>query len=145
MRLALLLPLGLIAAACGSSTSLHSRGPAPARGSAGPPPAWIETKGGTYWLGFSSWCWTKGHTGVCADMITPECGMKGVPEVPVNRGEQVQAHLGYTPEEASVEGTDAELHGRMVSWHVKQAGPFLLFTSGRGRDASYAGCAAFAS
>ena len=143
MRLVLLLSLGLAAAACGSSTSLHSRGPAPAGSSAGPPPAWIETKGGTYWLGFSSWCWTKGHTGVCADMIAPKCGMKGVPKVSVDRGEKVQAHLGYTPEEASVERADAKLDGRTVTWQVDNAGPFMLFTRGKGKDASYVGCAVF--
>ncbi len=80
---------------------------------------------------------------MCADMIAPECGMKGVPKVTVDRGEQVQAHLGYTPEEASVEHADAKLDGRTVTWQVDSAGPFMLFTRGKRGDASYVGCAVF--
>jgi hypothetical protein len=56
-------------------------------------------------------------------------------------GETVRAHLGYTPTEASVEGADAQLDGRTVSWRVEQPGPFLLFSRATGRDASYVGCA----
>jgi hypothetical protein len=152
MRIAVALAVGLLATACGSSTTASSKRasstrtpstPAPASARIGPPAAWLETRAGSRWLGFSSFCWSKGNKGVCGDSIAPECGQKGVPDVPVERGETVRAHLGYTPEEASVEHADAKLHGRIVTWQVDSAGPFMLFTRGKGGDASYVGCAVF--
>jgi hypothetical protein len=113
----------------------------PEVGTIGPPAAWIETMAGSTWLGFSSWCWNSGHTGACADASGPECGMPGIPDIRVKIGETVRAHLGYTPEEASVEGAEARLKGRTVSWKVHRTGPFSLFTRARSRgDASYVGC-----
>ena len=106
-----------------------------------PPPAWIETQAGSTWLGFSSYCWTTGRTGTCADAIAPKCGQAGVPDIPVAGDETVRAHLGYTPIGASVDNAKAKLDGRIVTWRVTERGPFLLFTKGKGRDASYVGCA----
>jgi hypothetical protein len=142
MRFALALPLVLLAAACGSATASPPTEPTPWSGHTGPPAAWIETTAGSTWLGFSSYCWNKGHAGVCADAIAPKCGISGVPDVRVKMGETVRAHLGYTPEEASVEGADAQLKGRTVSWKIDRTGPFSLFTKAKsGGDASYVGCA----
>jgi hypothetical protein len=149
VRIAAVLAVGLLAAACGSSTtSAPSRRaapstPTPTSGRIGPPAAWLETRADSRWLGFSSYCWRKGNRGICSDSIAPKCGQKGVPDVPVTRGEKVRAHLGYTPEEASVEHADAKLAGRTVTWQVDRAGPFVLFTRGKGNDASYVGCAVF--
>jgi hypothetical protein len=64
-----------------------------------------------------------------------------VPDIAVESGEVVRAHLGYAPTGATVEGEQAELHGRTVSWRIAHAGPFTLFTKSSKGDASYFGCA----
>ncbi len=64
-----------------------------------------------------------------------------MPDIAVEKGETVHAHLGYRPTEASVERADAKLETRTVSWRIEQPGPFLLFTKGGKGDASYVGCA----
>ena len=139
MRLSLLVPLAFLVAACGSTKAVaHHLGPAPKTGPNRPPAAWIETKAGRWWLGFSSYCW--GH--VCADMMAPDCSQQSVPSLTVDQGETVRAHLGYAPVEASVENADAKLDDRTVTWRINEPGPFLLFTRGRGGDASYVGCGA---
>jgi hypothetical protein len=142
VRLVFLIPLALLAAACGS-VHVSQRGPAPKAGPHSPPPAWIETKAGSRWLGFSSYCWNdpSGRVGVCADMIAPECNRRGTPDIDVENGESVRAHLGYAPDEASVKGANAKLDGRLVTWRIERAGPFSLFTRAAGKDASYVGCA----
>jgi hypothetical protein len=146
MRLLFLLVLTLPFAACGSGSSLQRpAAPAPSAGRRGPPPAWIETRRGNRWLGYSSYCWTHSglqrHTlGLCADFLAPKCSQKSVPKLRVDAGEQVRAHLGYTPTEASVEGARARLEGRVVEWHVLGGGPFLLLTKGTDGDASYTAC-----
>jgi hypothetical protein len=140
VRAAFVLPLVVLAASCGSSTAAPPD-TRPVSAKNGPPAAWIETRAGNHWLGFSSWCWRSGQTGTCADAIAPRCGMQGVPDIEIDSGELVHVHLGYTPDEASIEGgADTKLQGREVSWHVEQSGPFLLFTRGRDHDASYVGC-----
>jgi hypothetical protein len=142
VRALLALPLVLLAAACGSSAAAPPATRSPASKN-GPPAAWLETTAGKRWLGFSSFCWKKGDSGLCADGAAPTCGMQGVPVVNVQRGETVRAHLGYTPNEASVDNGVAGLRGRMVTWRVTEAGPFLLFTKGKDGDASYVACARF--
>jgi hypothetical protein len=112
MKLALLLPLAFLGVACGSSTALHPLGPAPRHSSSGPPPAWIETQAGSYWLGHSSWCWEHAANGnrrinVCADMVAPKCSQESVPNISVAKDETVRAHLGYTRNDASYVGCGA--------------------------------------
>jgi hypothetical protein len=145
MRVALVLPLALLVAACGTSHTAKPREPAPSAGAQGPPPAWIETKAGSRWLGYSSYCWslTEGNAraGVCADMVVPKCSQQRVPKLDVDSGEQVRAHLGYDAHAASVEHAATKLDGRTVTWRIQQRGLFLLFTKGRPGDASYTGCA----
>lgn len=143
MRLAFLIPLALVAAACGGVAHVSQPGPAPSAGRNGPPAAWIETKAGNRWLAYSSFCWPDPNqrAGICADAIAPECNGKGIPNIEVESGETVRVHLGYTPAEASIEGTNVKLDDRTVSWRVEHAGPFALFTKAAGKDASYAGCA----
>jgi hypothetical protein len=144
MRLSLLLPAALVAAACGSS---HAQPKEQARsvGAQGPPPAWIETKAGSRWLAYSSYCWglKQGNAQAhgCADMAAPKCSQESVPKLEVGAGEQVRAHLGYDAQEASVEHEATKLRGRTVEWRVHRRGTFLLFTKGRPGDASYTGCA----
>ena len=62
------------------------------------------------------------------------------------RGEEVRAHLGFTPDEASLSGEmgvaePAELHGRALEWKVSKGGVFSVFARGDKGDASYSGCA----
>jgi hypothetical protein len=140
-----LIPLTVLLAACGSSSNV-SRAPlepAPRSVKTGPPPAWVETKAGNHWLGLSSWCWRSGNTGVCADAVAPKCGRQGTPDVAVDEGELIRAHLGYDADEASVDGAHTELKARVVSWRVDSGGTFLLFTKGKEGDASYVACARF--
>jgi len=143
VRALLVLPLILLACACGSTTAAPPTSRAPSGGGEGPPPAWIQTKAGSTWLGLSSYCWTQKWKGTCADAVAPQCGEPGVPDVRVQRGETVRAHLGYSATEASVgqASAPAELHGRTVSWRFAQAGAFVLFTKRGSSDASYVGCA----
>src|SRR6266536_2573086 len=120
MRLALLLVLTLPLAACGSgsSTSAPPKGPPPSGGRGAAPPAWIETRAGTRWLGYSSYCWNHSEGNavahLCADFAAPKCNQRSVPSLSVDSGERVRAHLGFTPLEASVENADARLEDRSV-------------------------------
>ena len=71
MRLALVLPLALLSAGCGAAQAPRPPTAAPPQAAAGGPPrAWIETRAGSRWLGFSTYCWTrtapKGRVAVCA-------------------------------------------------------------------------------
>lgn len=142
MKTLALIPLAVILAACGSSGAAPPTTHSPASKN-GPPAAWLQTKAGKRWLGSSSFCWKKGNSGLCADAAAPMCGMHGVPDVKVQSGETVRAHLGYAPSEASVDNGAAGLRGRTVTWRVRKAGPFLLFTKGKNVDASYVACARF--
>ena len=140
MRPATALLLLFVAAGCGSGASPPTTR-APVSSKVGPPAAWIETQTGRTRLGFSSYCWRSGNSGVCADALAPRCGLKGIPNVAVSEGETVRAHLGYDVDEASIEGARTELEGRVASWRVASNGPFLLFTKGKDGDASYVACA----
>lgn len=142
MRLALMLPLVLLVTACGSSSASPPTTPAP-DGRVGPPPAWLETKAGSHWLGFSSYCWNRAGEDVvtCADAVAPKCSQQSVPKLSVEKGETVRAHLGYAPRKAAVDDMRLKVDGRTVSWHILRGGPFVLFAQGpRKNDASYVGC-----
>jgi hypothetical protein len=145
MRLALLCPLAAVLVACGSSSVTRPGGHPPSAGKSGPPPAWLETRAGRHWLGFSSYCWSHregaSRTGVCADTAAPKCSQQSVPSLTVANGERVRAHLGYDVEQASVENTQSKLKGRTVEWRIRRPGLFLLFTKGRPGDVLYTGCA----
>lgn len=112
----------------------------------GPPPAWLETERGSFWLGYSTFCWG----GTCADYIAPSCDERHVPGITVREGEQVTAHLGFEPREVTL--TSFPAHGqrkleasRTPSWRVDREGAFSLFTGPEegGGDASYVGCLRF--
>lgn len=122
-------------------------GPPPKLEMAGPPPAWVETAGGSYWLAYSSYCWGS----VCADYVTPECGSPHASEVRVSRGEAITFHLDFDPRTVGfryVDGSEGEptpmTAERESDWEVKRSGAALLWTTAKGgRDASYALCLRF--
>jgi hypothetical protein len=139
---ALLAVVAVMVSGCGSGLSApHEAGPPPGKIEQrnGPPRTWLETATGSTWLDNGSYCWSfPGHS-VCADMIAPSCS--SAPRVKVTAGEMVHTHLGFEPEEASVDGTRATPRGRTVSWKATRGGPFMLFAKTRRGDASYIGCA----
>ncbi len=124
-------------------------GPPPKLDVDGPPPAWIETRAGSFWLAYSTYCWKT----VCADYIAPTCTEPMIPELVVTRDEKVTLHLRFDPKEAglrrfhdgAVTGQETKLEPvREPVWVVGRAGPFAVHaTSGEGQDASYAGCIRF--
>jgi hypothetical protein len=59
-----------------------------------PPPAWIETSGGSHWLGGTTFCWREI---ACGDSEPPACGGEGVPDITLRAGESVVLHLPYEP------------------------------------------------
>lgn len=119
----------------------------------GPPPAWIETSEGSFWLGYSTYCWET----ACGDYVPPECGESWVPDVAVRRGEVVRFHLGYDPKRVSLTffggGTmtadigpaSARLSASLApTWTVTTDGAVSLSApAGQGKDASYVACLRF--
>jgi hypothetical protein len=87
MRLALLLVLTLSLTACGSGSSPSAlpKGPPPSGERGDSPPAWIETRAGTRWLGYSSYCWNhpegNAMAHLCADFVAPKCSQRSVPSL----------------------------------------------------------------
>jgi hypothetical protein len=117
-----------------------------------PPPAWIETRRGSVWLGYATYCW--GST--CADAGPPDCGKPYSPYVEVDPGEEVRFHLGFRPVDARLvhfapdgalsrsEDSEPLEAARVMAWDVSREGPFWLSASvGGGGDASYAACLRF--
>lgn len=107
----------------------------------GPPPAWIETEGGSYWLAHASYCWRA----QCADYVGI-ADRDDVPTVRVRKGEVVRFHLGFDPRELSVslEGSNVSktlAPGRVAEWTVPGSGGVWLFAQAApgqgGADASY--------
>jgi hypothetical protein len=147
MKLILVALLALLAAGCGSADGPRPPAAALPETAAGAPPrAWVETRSGNHGLGYSTYCWTrraaKDEVVTCADAITPTCQRPQVPKVPVEQGETLRAHLGFTPVEASVLGRESTLNGRTVEWRLDAPGTFVVFARAKsGNDATYAGCA----
>ena len=143
MRLALLISVALLATACSGYPATGARDRFSPH-SDGPPSASLETRAGKSRLGLSSYCWKfPGRARVCQPAIPPKCGRPAqwVENVAVERGETVRADLGYAPDVASVEGAQAKLDSRTVTWRVEHGGAFRLFTKGQKGEASYVGCA----
>ncbi len=162
MRLFALLLVLAAATACGSSDPAASppdktadvadaqdrpASPAPKLDIDGPPPAWIETGSGSFWLAYATFCWTT----ACADYIAPVCGdERHAPTIVVRRGEVVRFHLGFDPEARVAlrlfKGRKdvVELHlpsQRTPTWEVERAGPFWIDAAKAGvGSASYSGC-----
>jgi hypothetical protein len=149
MRLALLAVLAVMAAGCGSGPSAEletGRPPGKLHERNGPPRAWLETSDGNRWLAGGSSCWHFKDQSICADTGAPTCDQPLIPHFRVAPGERVVAHLGFTPEEAALNGEmgvaePAQLNGRTLEWKVSRGGVFTVFARGERGDASYSGCA----
>lgn len=113
-------------------------GPRPSSPAGGPPPAWLETERGSFWLGQSTFCWD----GTCADYVAPSCDSEHVPKIAVRRGELVRAHLGFEPREVSLTYFPGGASGGTdPAWRVEREGAFSLFAVAKeGGDASYVAC-----
>ena len=144
LTLLVALALGLFGA--GTSSGVEESAPATARptgpppslpGRVGPPPAWVETEHGSFWLAYSGFCWKA----LCVDMSAfPD----DLPPVVVRKGEVVRFHLGFRPRRVELAvGRRADLRlrlepARTVSWRVERAGVVsLLAYSARGGSAGY--------
>jgi hypothetical protein len=124
--------------------------PSPELPQEGPPPAWIETEQGAFWLGYSTYCWGN----MCADYVAPRCGdEKFVPTIVVTPGETVRFHLGFEPREITLTqplplmepGDSVALpSARKTTWRVDREGVVTLFARAApdqgGADASYVAC-----
>jgi hypothetical protein len=92
-----------------------------------PPPAWVETESGSYWLVYSGYCWGPRcvkHGAVLLDVK--------VPRVQVRRGEVVRFHLGFQPRRVTLSfdrGRIVRLRPeRTMSWRVERGGIAYLQT-----------------
>jgi hypothetical protein len=139
MRGALLLWLALIAIGAPLARALPPD-PPPKQGS-GPPPAWLEKPGTDRWLAYSTYCWTRGGTGLCADFIAPQL-RTDLPRIQVARGTGVRFHLGFRPTSLTltrVGGRTWRLApARVASWKSARPGVYVLAADVVGGDASYA-------
>lgn len=104
-----------------------------------PPPAWIETDSGSWWMAYGSYCWDR----ACVDIVSPEA--RDIPLVAVREGEEVTFHLGFTPSELQLffmADDDSSLSlpaERQVTWKVTRGGILSLLA----RDGSPGGDAAY--
>jgi hypothetical protein len=97
-----------------------------------PPPAWVETERGSFWLTYSGYCWAircVKEGGVMLD--------SAVPRIVVRRGEVVRFHLGFQPRHVTLAVGPARSirpePARTLSWRVDRGGVVsLLAYSARG-------------
>jgi hypothetical protein len=92
---------GLVILAAAARADARPAPPVPDRPAIGPPPAWIETARGDFWLAYSSYCWTTATAGLCADYIDPR-RRTDLPRLVVGRGERVRIFVAVVPDEVSV-------------------------------------------
>jgi hypothetical protein len=100
----------------------------------GPPPAWVETERGSFWLGYNGYCWKA----LC--IKGGPTGRGELPPVVVRRGEVVRFHLGFRPRRVSLSmsrGAPRRLEpARTMSWRVERGGfVSLLAYTARGEPA----------
>lgn len=144
--LATLVALATLLSACGDDNtatvgaSMPTAAPPTASGvDSQPPPAYVETRSGSLWMGYGSYCWE----GVCADMAAPDM-RDDIPTAVVAEGDEITFHLGFEPSELQLSFADgagaitlpAE---RSPSWQVTRSGVLHLFARPQGApgDAAY--------
>jgi hypothetical protein len=99
-------PLLVVIATAGCGAANHETTPPnPPSLRGGPPPAWVETRFGSHWLAYSSYCWRNR----CADYAAPECPGHGLPVIELRQGGLVRFHLGFGPDRVEVSGEGQSL------------------------------------
>jgi hypothetical protein len=132
----LLIVAVLLAAGCGGSGSTGPPSPgagpreAPPRVPgvrSAPPPAWISTRGGSYWLAFGGYCWST----TCVDPRPAE-QRTDIPEIELRRDELVRFHLRFEPSEVTLR-VDAEEYPlaaqQAPDWRVEGRGGLSQLTA----------------
>jgi hypothetical protein len=131
---------GLAALAGAARADARPAPPAPDRPEIAPPPAWIETAEGDFWLAYSSYCWTTRTGGICADYIDPRL-RKDLPRLVVHRGEHVRIFVAVVPDEVSVAigGRAVPVaRSRVLELRVRRGGLLELAYFHRKGDARFA-------
>ena len=123
-----------------------------ARGSGVPPPAFVETTRGSYWLGYSSFCWRALR---CADFVVPSCSDGAhVPTLDLHAGEVVRFVLPFRPRSVTLTFHAEQVRGdedpdqrrltprRVTEWTVDRSGAFALSARAEAfaGEAGYAAC-----
>jgi hypothetical protein len=143
----------LLACGCGQSVAAsHSAsrpaGQPPRHPRGAPPPAWADTKNGSRWLAYSSYCWSTDAAHQCADIAQPPCADPRTPEIELRQGERVHFHLGFDPSKVVVTGGGSSktlAAVRNPTWKARRRnGAMTLSTRARRGDAAYAACLRFA-
>lgn len=114
--------------------------PGPDRPEIAPPPAWIETERGAFWLAYSSFCWSTRTGGICADYIDPHM-RKDLPVLRVRRGETVRVHLEVVPWELFVSVRDRQVRverSRIFDIRVRRDGLLLVSYFHKKGDGNFA-------
>lgn len=143
MRALLIVPIcALVVAGCGGRTEEAAPEPGPPaeppprQPDGGPPPAWVETPEGSFWLGYSTYCWAS----TCADYVEPTC--EDAPEVRARVGEHVRVTFGFEARSARLTyfpgGAGQPLDE--LEWIVESGGAFAVSGAAAEGDASYVGC-----
>jgi hypothetical protein len=128
------------AALCAPLARALPPGPPPKQGG-GPPPAWLEKQGTDRWLAYSTYCWTTGGVGMCADFIPPQM-RPDLPRIRIPRGTTARFHLGFRPTSLVLQrigGRTWRLSpARAASWKAAGPGVYMLQADAAAGDASYA-------
>jgi hypothetical protein len=139
------LALGASATAAGWPGRPPRPSPAVAGAGAAPPPTWVESHSRSWWLAFSSYCWTASGRAACADFLPPQ-SRRDLPVVRVARGTTVRLHFGVVPSEVHAtlfQGLSLKhvrlRPGAVVSWRPARSGVFSVDIRGSAGSASYVG------
>ncbi len=98
-----------------------------------PPPAWVESSEGSFWLAYDSSCWET----ACVDYVDPG-ERDDVPTIKAHRGDLVTFHLRIQPKKLVLygerEGSRVRLEPKSdAAWRVTQGGFLRLDAEVPGR------------
>jgi hypothetical protein len=145
-RVSVAVALAAVAMTAVAGAAAEPKPPPPTVGKIAPPPAWVATPRGDFWLAYGSYCWSATNpdgtgAGVCADMIAPE-QRRDLPRLVIRRGRMVRFHLGFDPTDLTLtvgRRTYRLQPARVAKWRVRgRSGVVTLFARPvGGGDASY--------
>jgi hypothetical protein len=127
----------LLVSACGGETTPPPNPPRTLLH--GPPPAWAETKGGSVWLAYNSYCWPR--TG-CVDTSGP-AGCSASFTLVTRPGTTVRFHLRLHPKSVSVtvgRRTEHLKPSRTPTWTAVQGSSMSLTVGTDSGHVSYSAC-----